>query len=72
MGSTIGLGAIKLDFGKSSSGGGLMKMLKGGGGSSNKIEAEVRSSQEARLEAAKNSSGSGKASALYSAIEMTK
>ena len=72
QGSTIGLGAIKLDFRKNSSGGGgLMKMLKGGGGSNNKIEAEVRSSQEAILEAAKNSSGSGKRTPLYSAIEMT-
>ena len=50
-----------------------MQMLKGGGGSNNKIEAEVRSSQEARRASAKNSSGSGKQSnAFYSAIEMSK
>ena len=50
-----------------------MQMLKGGSGSSNKIEAEVRSSQEARRASAKHSSGSGKLSgASYSAIEMAK
>ena len=70
LASTIGLGAIKLDFRKSSSGGGFMQMLKGAGGSSNKIDSEARRSQDL---AQKNSGSSGgKLSALYSAVEMTK
>ena len=61
MGSTIGLGAIKLDFGKSPSGGGLMKMLRGSSGSSNKVGNDVRSSQEGRFaDDKKNSFNSGK------------
>ena len=50
-----------------------MQMLRGGGGSNNKVDAEVRKSQEARRASAKNSSGSGKLSnAFYSAVEMSK
>ena len=71
-GSTIGLGGIKLDFRKSSSGGGLMKMLtgSGGGSASNKISNDVRRSREAGLAAARSSSG--KIGAEYSTIEMSK
>ena len=47
-----------------------MQMLKGSG-SGNKIGAEVRSSQEAQLEARSKAQG-GLKQTLYSAIEMTK
>ena len=72
QGSSIKLGAIKLDFRKSSSGGRLVQMLRGSGGNpnNNQIASEVRGSREAGFSAARNSKGGGQVGARYSSIEM--